>query len=150
VLAVLLSLGCAIRSPDPGVPLAPIQVFSRSHNRSDVDGYLLCGDRDAEWLGVVSEKGASAFEIAAERARCLQGRNFFLVVQRSGRGYCVQRYCPEPEKPHRYLEYTPGTPLYIRTGAPPWVPNLLDQQYLSGIGARGGRHHRARTSLTAN
>ncbi len=85
-VAALLSTGCALASTNPD---SPIQVFSRSHNRSDVDVYLLCGARDARWLGVVSQKGAEGFEIPAQEARCVHGLNFFLVVKDQGRGYWV-------------------------------------------------------------
>jgi hypothetical protein len=66
-----------------------IPIYGHSHNRSDVDVYLLCGDRDARWLGVISKKGAGAFEIPAERARCVSGLNFFLVPRDRNRGYWV-------------------------------------------------------------
>src|SRR5215204_718387 len=39
-----------------GGPLVDTEVAVRSHNASDVDVYLLCGDRDAEWLGVVPRR----------------------------------------------------------------------------------------------
>ncbi|MGH7527641.1 MAG: hypothetical protein ACREMX_13165 [Gemmatimonadales bacterium] len=88
-LAALLLLGCAVVPRGTEAGPAPIQVLSHSNNRSEVDVYLLCGDRDARWLGVVSEKGAAAFEIPSVQVRCIQGLNFFLVVRRSGRGYWV-------------------------------------------------------------
>ncbi len=95
-LTALLPLGCAVAPGNREAATAPIQVLTRSHNRSDVDVYLLCGDRDAEWLGVVPDKGATTFEIPAERSRCAQGLNFFLVVQRSGWGYWVGPLRPRP------------------------------------------------------
>jgi hypothetical protein len=85
-VAALLSTGCALASTNPD---SPIQVFSRSHNRSNVDVYLMCGDRDARWLGVVSQQGAEGFEIPAQKAQCAHGLNFFLVVRDRGRGYRV-------------------------------------------------------------
>jgi hypothetical protein len=83
----LLLPACAVapRSTEALPTLIPIS--GHSHNRSDVDVYLLCGDRDARWLGVVSKKGAAAFEIPAEAARCVSGLNFFLVAWDRGRGY---------------------------------------------------------------
>jgi hypothetical protein len=60
-----------------------------------VDVYLLCGDRDARWLGLVPENGAEAFEISAREPYCLPGLNFFLVVQKLGRGYWVGPLHPE-------------------------------------------------------
>lgn len=97
-LTALLPLGCAVAPGNGEAAPAPIQVLTRSHNRSDVDVYLLCGDHDAEWLGVVPDKGAATFEIPAGRSRCVPGLNFFLVVQRSGRGYWVGplRRAPRP------------------------------------------------------
>jgi hypothetical protein len=85
-VAALLSTGCALASTSPD---SPIQVFSRSHNRSDVDVYLMCGARDARWVGMVSQKGAEGFEIPAQEAPCVHGLNFFLVVRDQGRGYWV-------------------------------------------------------------
>lgn len=91
-----LTLGCA---GYPGVrALAPltIQVVGRSHNRSKVDVYLLCGDDDARWLGVIGWRETAAFEVPNERAHCLQGLNFFLVVRKSGRGYWAGPVRPRP------------------------------------------------------
>jgi hypothetical protein len=51
--------------------------------------YLLCGDRDAQWLGVVHGKEAGLFEVPTSRARCVQGLNFFLVPRDFNRGYWV-------------------------------------------------------------
>jgi hypothetical protein len=92
-LAVMLS-GCAALQPGTAPSTLPISV--RSHNRSDVDVYLLCGDQDAEWLGVVGQKETQVFEIAAEQARCVSGLNFFLVSRRHNRGYWVGPLHPAP------------------------------------------------------
>jgi hypothetical protein len=91
----LLLPACAVvpRSTEALPRLIPIS--SHSYNRSDVDVYLLCGDRDARWLGVVSKKGAAAFEIPAEAARCVSGLNFFLVSRDRGRGYWVGPVRPQ-------------------------------------------------------
>ncbi len=94
-LVALLSLACAVVPRSTQTVPEPIRVLSHSYNRSDVDVYLLCGDRDARWLGLVSEKGAAALEIPAGHARCMQGLNFFLVVRRSGRGYWVGPLRPQ-------------------------------------------------------
>jgi hypothetical protein len=83
-VVVVVSLGCAIA---PVGARSDSRVWVRSHNASDVDIYLLCGDRDAKWLGLVPPKGAAAFDVAAEETHCPWGLNFFLVVQRQGRGY---------------------------------------------------------------
>jgi hypothetical protein len=86
-LAATTALACAIpRSPaDP----LPIPVSVSSNNRSSVDVYLLCGDRDAQWLGVVAGKESRQFEVPSSRARCVQGLNFFLVHRELNRGYWV-------------------------------------------------------------
>ena len=70
-----------------GGPPVDTEVEVRSHNASDVDVYLLCGDRDAEWLGVVPRQSGATFAIPAARRLCASGLNFFLVVQKQGRGY---------------------------------------------------------------
>jgi hypothetical protein len=80
-------LGCAIPQGPGAPPTIPISVSS--NNRSDVDVYLLCGDGDAERLGLVHGKGAELFEIPASRAQCVQGLNFFLVSRSINRGYWV-------------------------------------------------------------
>jgi len=86
-LAATLSVGCAIPQSGGAPPVIPISVSS--HNRSSVDVYLLCGDRDAQWLGVVNGKGVGLFEIPASRAYCVRGLNFFLVHRGLNRGYWV-------------------------------------------------------------
>ena len=86
---LLLAPACAVvpRNTDPAAEW--MWVSGRSHNRNDVDVYLLCGERDASWLGVISRKGTAAFEVPAERAYCVRGLNFFLVDRERGRGYWV-------------------------------------------------------------
>ena len=86
-LAAGLSLGCAIPRNDGAPQSIPISV--RSHNRSSVDVYLLCGVREAEWLGVIAGKDGGLFEIPVSRARCARGLNFFLVHRDQNRGYWV-------------------------------------------------------------
>jgi hypothetical protein len=71
------------------------EVFVRSHNASDVDVYLLCGDRDAEWLGVVPRRTGAAFAISPSRRICALGLNFFLVVRSQSRGYWVGPFRPQ-------------------------------------------------------
>jgi hypothetical protein len=92
-LTVMLS-GCAALQPRTAPSTIPISV--RSYNRSEMDVYLLCGDRDAEWLGVVGQTETQVFEIAAERARCVSGLNFFLVSRTRNRGYWVGPVHPAP------------------------------------------------------
>ena len=83
-IAVIL-WGCA--APERTVSSIPVTV--RSHNQSEVDVYLLCGDRDAEWLGVVAQQEVQLFEVPAKRSHCALGLNFFLVVRQQNRGYWV-------------------------------------------------------------
>lgn len=92
-LVVMLS-GCAVLQPRSAPSTIPISV--RSHNRSEMDVYLLCGDRDAEWLGVVGQKETQVFEIAADRSRCISGFNFFLMSRSRNRGYWVGPVHPVP------------------------------------------------------
>ena len=91
--ALVLCMGCAALPLREAPPTIPVTV--RSHNRSDVDVYLLCGDRDAEWLGVVREHGADQFEIPRSRSTCVLGLNFFLVSRTQNRGYWVGPLHPE-------------------------------------------------------
>jgi hypothetical protein len=92
LVAATILLGCAIPQGPGAAPTIPISVSS--NNRSDVDVYLLCGDRDAERLGLVHGKGAELFEIPASRAQCVQGLNFFLVSRSINRGYWVGPFRP--------------------------------------------------------
>jgi hypothetical protein len=80
-----LLTACAVLRP--GGPLVDTEVAVHSHNASDVDVYLLCGDSDAEWLGVVPRQSGATFTIPSARRLCPSGLNFFLVVQSQGRGY---------------------------------------------------------------
>jgi hypothetical protein len=82
-----LALACAIPGGAAEPPSIPISVTS--HNRSSVDVYLLCGDRDAQWLGVVHAKETGQFEVPVSRARCVQGLNFFLIHRDQNHGYWV-------------------------------------------------------------
>lgn len=86
-LATLGLVGCAVGTRS--LPSQPTPVWVRSHNKSPVDVYLLCGSNNARWLGSVSEKGSEDFEIPARQLRCAVGLNFFLVVQNANRGYWV-------------------------------------------------------------
>jgi hypothetical protein len=61
-----------------------------------VDVYLLCGDRDAEWLGRVGDEESHIFDIPAERGRCVSGLNFFLLLRGQKRGYWVGPVYPAP------------------------------------------------------
>lgn len=86
-LAASLALGCAL--PRGAVEPLSIPVSVTSHNRSSVDVYLLCGDRDAQWLGLVHGKEGGLFEVPSSRARCVRGLNFFLLHRDLNRGYWV-------------------------------------------------------------
>ena len=84
---VLFPLACATASRhSPGTPTT---VDVLSYNRQEVDVYSVCGDRDATWLGVVGRLGAATLHMPAEKAHCLRGVRFFLVVRDAGRGYWV-------------------------------------------------------------
>ncbi|HEY7504032.1 MAG TPA: hypothetical protein VH700_08020 [Gemmatimonadales bacterium] len=85
--AVPLLTACAVFRGG-GAPV-DTEVWVRSHNASDVDVYLLCGDRDARWLGTVPPKSGASFVIPTAQRMCASGVNFFLVVQSQGRGYWV-------------------------------------------------------------
>jgi hypothetical protein len=86
-LVATVSLACALPR-GAGEPLT-IPISVSSHNRSSVDVYLLCGDRNAQWLGVVQAKDGGLFEVPTSRARCVHGLNFFLVHRDLNRGYWV-------------------------------------------------------------
>ena len=86
LLAAMMLLGCALPA---ALQTEPVSVWARSHNRSSVDVYLLCGDRDAEWLGVLGPHEEGAFEFPTRRTRCVQGLNFFLVDRDHNHGYWV-------------------------------------------------------------
>jgi hypothetical protein len=78
-----------------GGPPVDTEVAVRSHNASDVDVYLLCGDTDAEWLGVVPRQSGATFAISPARRLCASGLNFFLVVQNQRRGYWAGPFRPQ-------------------------------------------------------
>ena len=86
LLAATLVLGCAHSMT---MQTSQVSVWVRSHNRSDVDVYLLCGDQDARWLGLVRPREAAALEFPYAQTRCVRGLNFFLVARDIGRGYWV-------------------------------------------------------------
>jgi hypothetical protein len=92
LLIIGMALGCA-GLPGTAQP-SPISVWVRSNNRSPVDVYLLCGQRQARHLGVVTEKGRDLFEVPGGQPFCAWGLNFFLVVRNSGRGYWVGPFRP--------------------------------------------------------
>ncbi|HKT58994.1 MAG TPA: hypothetical protein VJQ46_03025 [Gemmatimonadales bacterium] len=82
-----LLVGCALVGRTD--PTADTPVGVHSHNASDVDVYLLCGDRNPQWLGTVPKQGAAEYAITRERRLCAVGLNFFLVVQPQKHGYWV-------------------------------------------------------------
>jgi hypothetical protein len=86
-IALILSSACALPKAPPVAPTAPVWV--RSHNRQDVDVYLLCGNRDAIWLGVVGAHGQDVLEFPSTKTRCVAGLNFFLIPRGHNRGYWV-------------------------------------------------------------
>jgi hypothetical protein len=86
-----LLVACALvgRTDPAADPAADTPVGVHSHNASDVDVYLLCGQADPQWLGTVPKKGAAEYAISRERRLCAAGLNFFLVVQTKHQGYWV-------------------------------------------------------------
>jgi hypothetical protein len=88
-ILALCSLACTGLPVTTDPAAAQSWVTGRSHNRSEVDVYLLCGKRDARWLGAISPRGTAAFKIPAASSYCIRGLNFFLVVRNQGRGYWV-------------------------------------------------------------
>ena len=86
ILAATMLPGCALPLT---TQTSQVTVWARSHNRSTVDVYLLCGDRDAQWLGVVRPKEAAALDLPYAQTRCARGLNFFLVARDFNRGYWV-------------------------------------------------------------
>jgi hypothetical protein len=91
-LAATMLLGCAL----PGtMQTSQVSVWARSHNRSTVDVYLLCGDQDARWLGVVGPKEAAALDFQYAQTRCARGLNFFLVPRDFNQGYWVGPMYPQ-------------------------------------------------------
>jgi hypothetical protein len=75
-------------------PHLSIPIWVRSHNRSEVDVYLLCGDRATARLGIIPPKESGRFEIPTARAQCASGLNFFLVQWDIKRGYWVGPFRP--------------------------------------------------------
>jgi hypothetical protein len=90
--ALILPLACA--SPKTPSPLS-MPVWVTSHNDRAVDVYLLCGRRDAMWLGVVDARGKGRLEFPSARARCVAGLNLFLVPRAHDRGYWVGPLHPQ-------------------------------------------------------
>jgi hypothetical protein len=86
LLAAAMLLGCALPMT---MQTSQVAVWARSHNRSTVDVYVLCGDRDARWLGVLHPNGAGTLDLPSTRGPCVQGLNFFLVDRDHNRGYWV-------------------------------------------------------------
>ena len=85
-LAAALLLGCAL---PVNMQPSQVSVWARSHNHSTVDVYLLCGDRDPRWLGVLGLNDVQALDFPSTHARCVQGLNFFLVDREHNHGYWV-------------------------------------------------------------
>ena len=91
-LAATMLLGCALPRP---TQTSQVSVWARSHNRNTVDVYLLCGDQDARWLGVVGPKEAAALDFQYAQTRCARGLNFFIVARDFNRGYWVGPMYPQ-------------------------------------------------------
>jgi hypothetical protein len=86
--AALLLGACAAAVPrSPEALATPIRISGHSYNRNDVDVYLTCGVREGRWLGSIPKKGAAAFEIPTESARCASGWSSYLAVSDGGGSY---------------------------------------------------------------
>ena len=85
--AALLLGACAFAPGNPEGLVMPIRISGYSYNRSDVDVYLTCGVREGRWLGSIPKKGAAAFRIPPEAARCASGQSSFLAVSDGGGSY---------------------------------------------------------------
>ena len=71
VLSHLLLSACApLLAP---APTRETPVIARSHNASDVDVYLLCGNHNSRRLGLVAPNGTEAYAISAAERRCVGG-----------------------------------------------------------------------------
>ena len=83
-----------------------------------MDVYLLCGDNDAEWLGVVRHHQGEVFEVPASRALCAVGLNFFLVPRGINKGYWVGPFIPPPGAEVSLVieKYAPRSAAYLREG----------------------------------
>ena len=92
-LALALS-GCAAFQPRNAGSTIPVAVHN--NNRSDVDVYLLCGDVDALWLGVVETQVDLQFRVPSKRTRCAHGVNFFVISRDQEKGYWVGPVRPRP------------------------------------------------------
>jgi hypothetical protein len=91
-LAATMLLGCALPLT---MQTSRVSVWARSHNRSTVDVYLLCGDHDARWLGVIRPKEAAVLDFPYAQTRCARGLNFFLVARDFNHGYWVGPMHPQ-------------------------------------------------------
>jgi hypothetical protein len=83
----LLLGACSVAPRNLEAQATPIRISGHSYNRSDVDVYLTCGLREGRRLGSIPKKGAAAFEIPPEAARCASGQSSFLAVSNGGGGY---------------------------------------------------------------
>ena len=92
-VSATLALACAVPR-SPGEP-STIPIWVHSNHTSDVNVYLLCGDRDAARLGLVHRGERQVFEIPSSRTICASGLNFFLVPTNINRGYWVGPFRPE-------------------------------------------------------
>jgi hypothetical protein len=86
VLAASMLLGCA---GPMSAQTSQVPVWTRSHNRSTIEVYLLCGDRNATWLGIIGPQETAALSFPTTSTRCVRGLNFFLVDRKHNHGYWV-------------------------------------------------------------
>jgi hypothetical protein len=92
-LSTSMLLGCALPMTQG---TSQVSVWARSHNRSDVHVYLLCGNRNARLLGIVHSQETAALDFPSTQTRCARGLNFFLVDRARNRGYWVGPMHPVP------------------------------------------------------
>jgi hypothetical protein len=92
VLATAMLFGCGL---PPGAVIPPVSVQVRSHNRSSMEVYLLCGDHDARLLGGVRPHEGAIFEFPSALTRCVAGLNFFLVDRTRNHGSWVGPLHPQ-------------------------------------------------------
>ena len=95
LLAVSATLALACAAPQSQGRPSTIPIWVHSNHSSDVNVYLLCGDRDAVRLGLVHRGESQAFEIPSSRTICASGLNFFLVPTNINRGYWVGPFRPQ-------------------------------------------------------
>jgi hypothetical protein len=86
LLTASMLLACAVPM---NAQTSQVSVWTRSHNHSTIEVYLLCGDHDATWLGIIGPKETAGLSFPTASTRCVEGLNFFLVDRKHNHGYWV-------------------------------------------------------------